>query len=75
MSAIFMKNKTVATGETHLSLNKGKFKVIDKDLNTLYEHLVEDYSNDRPYYYVEKITQPFKLYVDVEKQPEDMDIC
>lgn len=74
MTSIFLKTKTVGCGETHISLAGGKYKIKETELTTFYEHLVEDYKNGKDYYIVEKISQPFKFYVDVEKAEEDKDI-
>ena len=51
MSSVFLKKKVTSSGETHLSLAGGKFKIKPTELNELYEHLVEDFKNKKQYYF------------------------
>lgn len=74
MSSVFLKKRITSTGETHTSMDGGKYKIKPSELNDLYEHLVEDFKNKKQYYLVEKITEPFVFYVDCEKQEIDKDL-
>lgn len=75
MTDIFLSTFKCATTETHLSFTGGKYKITkDSDIRQLYKFLKDDIKNNKDYFLIEKITNPFRFYVDVEKKEEDVDI-